>query len=314
MEPKSFGKVAVLMGGLSAEREVSLKSGMAALAALKRSGVDAHGVDVGRNIARILLDGEFDRVFIALHGRGGEDGVLQGMLEQMGLPYTGSGVLGSALAMDKLKSKQVWLGAGLPTPEFATLDATTDFAGVVERLGLPLMVKPVREGSSIGMTKVEHIGDLAQAYERAAAYDEVMAERWIAGEEYTAGILGRWPLPLIRLETPRAFYDYQAKYHASDTRYILPCGLPPEHERALQELALRAFDCLRTGGWGRVDMMVDGAGRPWLLEVNTIPGLTDHSLVPMAARQAGIGFDELALRILEGSFAPATPKHGPKKG
>jgi D-alanine-D-alanine ligase len=303
-----FGKVAVLMGGLSAERDVSLKSGAAALAALRRCGVDAHGLDVGRDmgrdVARALREGAFDRVFIALHGRGGEDGVLQGLLDGLGLPYTGSGVLGSALAMDKLKSKQLWLGAGLPTPGFALLDEATDYAATVERLGLPLMVKPVREGSSIGMTKVEDLEQLPAAFRRAAHYDgEVIAECWIAGAEYTAAILREEVLPLIRLETPRLFYDYAAKYSDETTRYICPCGLGQAREKELQTLALRAFRCVRASGWGRVDLMVDMRGQPWLLEVNTIPGLTDHSLVPMAAREAGLSFDDLVLAILETSYA-----------
>lgn len=303
-DARQFGKVAVLMGGVAAEREVSLRSGAAVLQALLRRGVDAHGIDVrGPQALRELEQGGFDRVFIALHGRGGEDGVMQGALETLGLPYTGSGVLGSALGMDKLRTKQLWLGAGLPTAEFALLDAGTDFEAVVARLGLPLMVKPAREGSSIGMTKVTRAEQLPEAWKQAARYDqEVLAERWIHGAEYTAAVLRGEPLPLIRLETPRDFYDYEAKYHADNTRYICPCGLDAARERELQALALRAFEAVGASGWGRVDLMIEQDGRPWLLEVNTVPGMTDHSLVPMAARAAGIDFDELVWRILETSL------------
>jgi D-alanine-D-alanine ligase len=297
-----FGKVAVLMGGRSAEREVSLRSGAAVLEGLRRRGVDAHGIDVGAGVLRVLEAGGYDRAFIALHGRGGEDGVIQGALEVLGLPYTGSGVLGSALGMDKLRTKQLWLGSGLPTPEFAVLEDGMDLDGVVDALGLPLMVKPACEGSSIGMTKVTTRSALAPARRLAAGYDRrVFAERWIHGAEYTAAILGREPLPLIRLETPRDFYDYDAKYQAEDTRYICPCGLAPEQERELQGLALRAFEAIGASGWGRVDLLVDADLRPWLIEANTIPGMTDHSLVPMAARAAGIDFEELVWRILETS-------------
>lgn len=304
MTTQDFGRVALLMGGQSTEREVSLKSGAAVLTALQNRGVQVEALDIVPDLPRQLMEGGFERVFIALHGRGGEDGVIQGMLETLGLPYTGSGVLASALAMDKLKTKQLWLGIGLPTPEFVLLVEPTDLGEVVERLGLPLIVKPVREGSSVGMTKVTEKEQLAAAYKKAATYDrEVIVERWIEGAEYTASILGQQLLPLIRLETPRAFYDYEAKYSEATTRYLCPCGLPPGEERALQALAWRAFQALRGSGWGRVDLMVDRSGQPWLLEVNTIPGLTDHSLVPMAARQAGIGFEALVLRILETSFA-----------
>jgi D-alanine-D-alanine ligase len=304
MTTQDFGRVALLMGGQSTEREVSLKSGAAVLTALQNRGVQVEALDIVPDLPRQLMEGGFERVFIALHGRGGEDGVIQGMLETLGLPYTGSGVLASALAMDKLKTKQLWLGIGLPTPEFVLLVEPTDLGEVVERLGLPLIVKPVREGSSVGMTKVTEKEQLAAAYKKAATYDrEVIVERWIEGAEYTASILGQQLLPLIRLETPRAFYDYEAKYSEATTRYLCPCGLPPGEERALQALAWRAFQALRGSGWGRVDLMVDRSGQPWLLEVNTIPGLTDHSLVPMAARQAGIGFEALVLCILETSFA-----------
>jgi D-alanine-D-alanine ligase len=299
LKPEGFGKVAVLMGGQSAEREVSLRSGAAALEALRRCGVDAHRVDAGLDVLERVREGVFDRAFIALHGRGGEDGVLQGALEVLGLPYTGSGVLGSALAMDKLRAKHCWLGAGLPTPEFRVLGPGWDPVLVLEELQPPLMVKPAREGSSIGAAKVSTAAELMAGYQAAARYDPVvLAERWIEGPEYTAAILGAETLPLIRLETPRAFYDYAAKYSEPTTRYICPCGLDRSREIALQRLAREAFDCLGAGGWGRVDLMLDREGSPWLLEVNTVPGLTDHSLVPMAARHAGIDFDELVVRIL----------------
>jgi len=296
---RRFGKVAVLLGGRSAEREVSLRSGAMVLKALQDSGVDAHGFDTGsRALTELLRDG-FDRVFIALHGRSGEDGTVQGALELMGLPYTGSGVLASALAMDKWRTKLVWQALGIATPKHVLLKADTDWAAVPAALGLPIMVKPACEGSSIGIGKVTTLEQLQPAYELAAQYDStVLAEQFIDGEEYTIGILNDEPLPVIRLETPRVFYDYQAKYHANDTRYIVPCGLSPERERALQELALAAFKAVGAEGWGRVDLMMDKGGRAYCLEVNTVPGMTDHSLVPMAARARGIEFDRLVLQIL----------------
>jgi len=293
-----FGKVAVLFGGRSAEREVSLKSGNAVLAALRNSNVDAHAFDPAeRELAELK---NFDRAFIALHGRFGEDGTMQGALELMGIPYTGSGVLASALAMDKWRTKLVWQAAGVPTPRYALLTAATDFEQVAAELGLPLMVKPASEGSSIGMSKVMRAGDLQAAYELAAQHDRlVIAEEFIVGEEYTAAILGDTALPLIRLETPNVFYDYEAKYLADTTRYLCPCGLPPERERGLQALALRAYELLGCQGWGRADLMLDASGTPYFLELNTSPGMTDHSLVPMAARQAGLSFEQLVLRVLE---------------
>ncbi len=300
---ESLGKVALLMGGWSAEREVSLKSGAACLAALQRRGIDVHGIDAGRDVLLRLADGGFDRVFIALHGRGGEDGVIQGALETLGLPYTGSGVLASALGMDKLRTKRVWLGSGVPTPDHAVLRADGDFDAVVARLGLPLMVKPAREGSSIGMSKVTDAAQLRAAFEAAARYDaEVFAEAFVSGAEYTVAILGDEALPAIRLETPRTFYDYEAKYAADSTRYLCPCGLDPEREQALQAVAIAAFEAVGASGWGRVDVMADAAGNFWPIEVNTVPGMTDHSLVPMAARAAGVDFDELVLRILATSL------------
>lgn len=297
-----FGKVAVLLGGRAAEREISLKSGAAVLAALRGQGVDAHPLDPDAGVLEALRAGGFDRAFIILHGRGGEDGVIQGALETIGLPYTGSGVLGSALGMDKYRTKLVWEGRGLPTAASVLLERESDLEGAAA-LGFPLMVKPVREGSSIGMARVEDAATLAAAWRAARQYDsEVLAERWIQGSEYTCAILGRDALPLIRLETPHAFYDYDAKYRADSTRYLCPCGVPATEEWRLQALALEAFDAAGASGWGRVDLMVDGEGRPFLLEINTVPGMTDHSLVPMAARAAGLDFDALVLRILETSL------------
>lgn len=301
--PEQFGRVAVLMGGTSAERPVSLKSGSAVLEALRRRGVDAHGIDAGADVLERLGEG-YDRVFIALHGRGGEDGVMQGALETLGLPYTGSGVLASALAMDKLRTKAVWRGFGLPTPEYVPLHADTDWDAVVAALGLPIIVKPVHEGSSIGMSKVDRADGLAAAWQAAGEYDsEVIAERWITGAEYTVALLGGEPLPPIRLETPHSFYDYEAKYQSETTRYHCPAGLSAEQEDAIGALARKAFAALGCRGWGRIDFMRDEEGRFWLIEANTIPGMTDHSLVPMAAGAAGIDFDELVWRILGTTLA-----------
>jgi D-alanine-D-alanine ligase len=304
---QAYGKVAVLLGGDSAEREVSLKSGAAVLSALQAAGVDAHAVDPAQgNLHDTLLGGGFTRAFIALHGRGGEDGVVQGMLEMLGMPYTGSGVLGSALGMDKLRTKQVWQSAGIPTPAFAVLDSSEQAAQVTDRLQFPLVVKPAHEGSSIGISKVDSAAALSQAYRDAAQYDGcVLAEQWVTGKEYTAGILGDTVLPLIRLETPHVFYDYEAKYQSDSTRYLIPCGLDAEREQALQQLSLAAFRAVGAEGWGRVDFMLDEAGEPWFIEVNTVPGLTDHSLVPMAAQATGMDFTRLVLRILDSSFAQA---------
>ena len=302
-EAAEFGKVAVLLGGRSAERAVSLNSGRAVLTALRAQGVDAHAIDAGPEVLAVLAQGGYDRVFIVLHGRGGEDGVIQGALETLGLPYTGSGVLASALGMDKLRAKQLWLGAGLPTPPFRVVEAATDPATVIAELGLPLAVKPAREGSSIGVSRVNRPADFKAAWERAARCDAtVLVEPWIDGDEYTGAVLQGEALPLIRLETPREFYDYEAKYHADDTRYHCPCGLPPDREAELQRLVLQAFTALGCQGWGRVDFLVDRQQRPWLLEVNTVPGMTDHSLVPMAARAVGLDFPALVWRILETSL------------
>ena len=300
MSPREFGKVAVLMGGRSAERPVSLKSGAMVLAALKKKGVDAHAFDPKERGLDELIRERFDRVFVILHGRYGEDGTIQGALELLGIPYTGSGVLASALAMDKWRTKLVWQSSGIPTPRSELLSRDSDMHAVATRLGLPLMVKPANEGSSIGMTKVKTASALTEAYALAANYDRVViAETFVDGVELTAGILGDKPLPLIKLETPREFYDYEAKYQANDTRYVIPCGLPPDAERIVQDEALFAFQALGCRGWGRVDVMLDRSGKPYFLEVNTLPGMTDHSLVPMAARHAGLSFEDLCLRILE---------------
>ncbi|MBE0612644.1 MAG: D-alanine--D-alanine ligase [Burkholderiales bacterium] len=300
MSASDFGRVAVLLGGRSAEREVSIKSGTMVLNALRSRGVDAHAFDPQERDLGALIAEKFDRVFITLHGRYGEDGTIQGALELLGIPYTGSGVMASALAMDKWRTKLVWQAAGIPTPRYEMLTAQSDFAGVAARLSLPLMVKPVNEGSSIGMSKVHAGSDLEEAYTLAANYDSlVLAEQFIDGVELTAAVLGSEALPLIRLETPREFYDYDAKYKAGDTRYIIPCGLSAGEEAAIRRQVLAAFGTLGCSGWGRVDLMLDSAGAPWFIEANTSPGMTDHSLVPMAARHAGLSFEDLVLRILE---------------
>ncbi|SEM73465.1 D-alanine--D-alanine ligase [Halomonas caseinilytica] len=294
------GRVVVLYGGDSAEREVSLKSGEAVLGALERSGVAPIGFDPAEGGLTGLEALAPDRVFIALHGRGGEDGTLQGALELLGIPYTGSGVLASALGMDKQRTKLIWQALGLPTPECVMLKADADWQAVVERLGLPLIVKPVHEGSTLGITIVDSAETLASAYRDAARYDtRVMAERFIQGEEYTVSLIGDEELPAIRVEVPGGFYDYEAKYLSDETLYHLPCGLSETEERRLAELCRAAFEAIGCQGWGRVDVMRDEQGRFWLLEVNTVPGMTDHSLVPQAAAHAGIDFDALVLRILD---------------
>jgi D-alanine-D-alanine ligase len=297
---KNFGKVAVLLGGRSAERDVSLKSGAAVLAALQKGGVDAHAFDPSISDLHALRDGNFNRVFIALHGRFGEDGTVQGALELMGIPYTGSGVLASALAMDKWRTKLVWQAAGMPIPDYEMLTERSDWNGVAQRLGLPLFVKPANEGSSVGITKVKRAEDLQTAYAEAAKYDRlVLAERFIGGGEYTVAILNGRALPVIKIEPANEFYDYEAKYLRDDTRYLCPCGLNAEQEGEMQHLAQLAFALIGGQGWGRVDFLRGEDGKAYLLEVNTSPGMTDHSLVPMAARQAGINFEQLVLQILE---------------
>lgn len=297
--PEEFGKVAVLLGGTSAEREVSLNSGNAVLRGLRRKGVDAEGIDVrGPEDVVGLVEQGFDRAFIVLHGRGGEDGQIQGALQILGIPYTGSGVMGSAIAMDKYRSKLVWKGLGMPTPPFQVLREEADL-GRAAGLGFPLMIKPAHEGSSVGMSKVADAGQLEAAWQEARKYDGlVIAEKWITGSEYTAAVLDGEPLPMIRLETPREFYDYDAKYKTGDTGYHIPCGLDEAKEREAQQIALQACEALGVSGWGRADLMMDEAGNFWLIEVNTVPGMTDHSLVPMAAKAKGIDFDELVYRIL----------------
>ena len=299
-----FGRVAVLLGGDSSERAISLLSGNAVLAALVRRGVDAHAFDPNARALSQLIDARFDRVWIALHGPGGEDGTLQGALEFMGVPYTGSGVMGSAVGMDKLATKRLAQSIGVATADFVVLRGPEDFDSALERLGLPMIVKPATQGSSVGMTKVERAAELAAAYQAAVALEtSVFAEPWITGGEYTVAILKERALPSIRIETPRTFYDYEAKYFRSDTRYLCPSGLSAMAEEHLANLALAAFGAVGASGWGRADFMMDETGRPLLLEVNTIPGMTDHSLVPMAARVLGIDFDELVWQVLETSFA-----------
>ena len=300
MSSHDFGKVAVLLGGRSAEREISLKSGNAVLDALRRRGVNAHPFDPSEQHMEALLQQGFERAHIALHGRYGEDGTVQGALELMGLPYTGSGVMASALAMDKWRTKLLWQAAGVSTPHHVLLNARSDFDEVVKALGLPLIVKPSREGSTIGLSKVMAAIDLPAAYESAAKHDTmVLAEQFIEGMELTVGILGEIPLPLVRIETASGLYDYQAKYISNDTRYFCPSGLSAVEEQAIQAQALQAHRTLGCEGWGRVDVILDKSGRPYFLETNTSPGMTDHSLVPMAAKAVGISFDDLVLRILE---------------
>ena len=293
-----FGKVAVLFGGTSAEREVSLNSGSRVLAALLGQGIDAHAFDPASQPLDALKG--YDRAFIALHGRHGEDGTIQGALEVMHIPYTGSGVLASALAMDKFRTKLMWQAAGLASPDYALLTADSDFADVEEELGLPLFVKPAREGSSIGVTKVKQRGALKAAYEEAARHDPlVIAEKGVMGGEYTVGIIGDEAMPIIKIEPATEWYDYEAKYNRDDTRYLCPCGLPEAKEMEIRKGALDAFRILGGRGWGRVDFLMDEDGNHYFLEVNTAPGMTDHSLVPMAARVAGMDYPTLVLRVLE---------------
>ena len=294
----SFGKVAVLFGGTSAEREVSLNSGSRVLAALQGQGIDAHAFDPATQTLDDLKG--YDRAFIALHGRHGEDGTIQGALEFMHIPYTGSGVLASALAMDKFRTKLMWQAAGLPVPEYALLTADSDFAEIEEQLGLPLFVKPAREGSSIGVTKVKERGALKAAYAEAARHDSlVIAEKGVMGGEYTVGIVGDEVLPIIKIVPATEWYDYEAKYNRDDTQYLCPCGLPEAKEMEIRKGALEAFRILGGRGWGRVDFLMDEAGNYYYLEVNTAPGMTDHSLVPMGARVAGMEYPALVRRVLE---------------
>ena len=295
-----FGKVAVLMGGRSSEREISLLSGNAVLAALRRKGLDAQAFDPAeRPLFELKSDG-FQRAFIALHGRFGEDGTVQGALELMEIPYTGSGVMASALCLDKLRTKLIWLATGIPTPRHAVLTAASDWATVAKEVGLPLVVKPAHEGSSIGLTKVAAVEKIKAAYELAAGCDTlVIAEEFVPGRELTAAFLDDRALPLVCIEAPQGNYDYQNKYFTDDTKYHCPCGLPAPQERDLQALVMRAASALGCSGWGRADLILRDDGKAFLLEMNTAPGMTGHSLVPIAARAAGIEFDDLVLRILE---------------
>lgn len=300
-DPLDYGRVAVLLGGKAAEREVSLNSGKAVLAALRGHGIEAEAFDPKTDALERLKS--FERVFIVLHGRGGEDGAMQGYLETMGIPYTGSRVLGSAVAMDKVRSKQIWQARGIDTPRFLACDKEFEPDQGAFALNFPVAVKPANEGSSLGMTKCDGFDSLPGAIEAAASFDsEILIEEWVQGAEYTVGILGDKALPLIGIETSNPFYDYSAKYHRDDTRYRCPCGLSPEREKAIQDLALQAFFATAGCGWGRVDIVCDEAGRPYVIEANTVPGMTDHSLLPKAAAAAGIDFTDLVLQILDTSF------------
>lgn len=298
-----YGRVGVLYGGSSAEREISLKSGAAVLSALKAQGVDCIGIDIGKNSIAELQSARLDRAFIALHGPGGEDGRIQAVLEYLDIPFTGSGVQASAIAMDKLRTKQLWQAMNVMTPEFAVLSAETNWSSVLETLGGEVMVKPAHEGSSIGMSKVATAQEMQEAYELAAEYDGiVLAEKLVVGAEYTVAVLGEEALPPIKLETGHSFYDFSAKYVTGDTQYICPCGLDDEQVSKLQRQALHAFRSIGCCGWGRVDVMADKNGQFYMLEVNTVPGMTEHSLVPMAARARGLSFAELVLTVLDESL------------
>ena len=303
-KPSTYGRVGVLYGGRSGEREVSLQSGQGVLDALIKLGIDAHPYDPGVMPIENITQEKFDRVFIALHGRWGEDGTMQGFLEQISLPYTGSGVLASAMAIDKQVTKNIWLSQGLSTPQFRMLSAQSNWEEVVNDLGLPLIVKPAREGSSLGLTKVKHVSELKAAFELAAKLDrDVMAEQCIVGDELTCPMIGHGmhvlALPMIRIQAPDANYDYHHKYVSNDTQYICPPGLDSNLEDAIEKLAIQSYQALGCSGWGRADVMIDRATqKPYLLEMNTSPGMTSHSLVPMAAKQAGISYEKLVLWIL----------------
>ena len=303
-KPSSYGRVGVLLGGRSGEREVSLQSGQGVLDALLKLGIDAHPYDPGLSPIEKLAEQQFSRVFIALHGRWGEDGTMQGFLEQISLPYTGSGVLASAMAIDKQVTKNIWLSQGLSTPKFVMLNAHSNWQKIVDELGLPLIVKPAREGSSLGLTKVKHLSELENAYALAAKLDrDVMAEQCIVGDELTCPMIGHGAhvqaLPMIKIKAPDANYDYHHKYVSNDTQYICPPGLDPKLEQAIEQLAIQSYQVLGCSGWGRADVMIDQVTqKPYLLEMNTSPGMTSHSLVPMAAKQAGISYEQLVLWIL----------------
>ena len=314
-DPAVFGKVAVLFGGASSEREISIRSGTGVLEALRRQGVDAHPFDPAERPMDDLRREGFARAFIALHGRYGEDGTVQGALELLRIPYTGSGVMASAIAMDKVRTKQIWIAQGLPTPEYRTISASTDWNELASALGLPLIVKPAHEGSTLGLTKVTSVAQLPAAWATAARLDpSVLAERFIAGRELTVPVLGEGPgaraLPVIEIRAPEGNYDYQNKYFTNDTRYLCPAPLPGPLAAEIQTLVVAAYRALRCSGWGRADLMLDAQDRPWLLEMNTSPGMTDHSLVPMAARAEGVSYDELVLRVL----ASASLKIGGAQG
>lgn len=303
IEPRSLGKVAVLMGGRSAEREVSLMSGTGVLKALQGQGVDAHAFDPAATPLGELQQRGFARCFIALHGRFGEDGTVQGALELMGIPYTGPGVMASAVAMDKLMTKRIWLAEGLPTPAWRQVHSAADTRAAFAALGCPMIVKPVREGSTIGLTKVTSLDQCDAAYALAAGQDPlVMCEQFIAGDEVTCPVLGSGDqaraLPVIRIVAPDGNYDYQNKYFTDDTKYLVPCGLPDGEEAAIQALVLKAYQVLGCRGWARADVMIDAQRRPWLLEINTSPGMTGHSLVPMSARATGLSYEQLCLQVL----------------
>ena len=293
------GRVAVLLGGTSAEREVSLKSGNAVYDGLIEAGVDAFLLDIGDNVLEQLLTLKADRVFNVLHGRGGEDGGIQAVLDMIGMPYTGSGVCASALAMDKLATKRILKGSGIATPPYFELNSESDCNVLINEFGLPVFVKPTLEGSSIGMTPVHKADELVPAWQIARSYGRVFAEQFVTGAEYTAGIVGDSVLPLIKLETPRDFYDYDAKYLSDDTIYTCPAGLSGDQVDKINEMVLETIHVTGVRHWGRVDLMIDDAGEPWIIEVNTVPGMTDHSLVPMAAKAAGMQMSELVLKILE---------------
>ena len=296
----NLGKVAVLMGGKSAEREVSLKSGQAVTIALQSQGIDATALDVKtlEDIQSVAQD--YDRAFIALHGRWGEDGVVQAILDDLGVPYTGSGMAASAVAMDKLRTKWMWLGAGLPTPKFIWVSDSLPLDIDSFSIPFPVIVKPSHEGSSIGMRKVVNEAELVDAVAFAQQYDsEILIEQWITGREYTVGVLNNEALPLIELKTTHDFYDFEAKYQSNDTQYICPCDLEPETQKKIQSLVLQAFNIIGARGWGRVDLMLDERDQPWLIELNSVPGMTDHSLVPMAAKTAGLSFERLVFEILQ---------------
>jgi len=303
INPKDYGRVAVLMGGQHSEREVSLMSGRAVLGALKDAGIDAYGIDVDDSLCRQLLDNKPDRVFIAMHGAFGEDGTLQGLLDSLKIPYTASDVLASALAMDKVRTKLLWKGLGLPTLDYVVVDDSTTFDSVVKSIPLPLVVKPSSEGSSLGVAKVENEKEFIRALENARQYQsKVMIEHWLDGIEVTVGIVADTALPVIRIATPVGFYDYEAKYFSEETEFNIPSGLTDAKEAELKQLALQAYQSLGCRHWGRVDVIMDTNENFWLLEVNTIPGLTSHSLVPQAAAFMGIDFQNLILNILKQTF------------